>query len=133
MGLKALNPEKYGALCADVIPKVIENDLEFDRMVRKLEELTFKSNPSPEEVELARLLERLVDSYDRAHYPIPDAPPHELLRFLMEQRGLKQSDLVPILGSRAQVSELVSGKRGISKANARKLAEFFRVSADLFI
>jgi HTH-type transcriptional regulator/antitoxin HigA len=51
----------------------------------------------------------------------------------VEQRELKQVDLVPVLGSRAQVSELVNGKRGISKAQVKKLAEYFRVSAELFL
>jgi len=51
----------------------------------------------------------------------------------MEQRGLKQADLVPVLGSRAQVSDLVNGKRGISKAQAKKLAEYFGVSAAIFL
>ena len=52
---------------------------------------------------------------------------------VLEQRRLKQADLVPLLGSRAQVSDLVNGKRGISKAQAKKLAEYFHVSAELFI
>jgi hypothetical protein len=42
-----------------------------------------------------------------------------------EQRGLRQADLVSVLGSRAQVSDLVNGKRGIGKAQAKKLAEYF--------
>jgi HTH-type transcriptional regulator/antitoxin HigA len=46
---------------------------------------------------------------------------------------LKQADLVPVLGSRAQAADLVNGKRGISKSQAKKLAEFFRVTADPFI
>jgi HTH-type transcriptional regulator/antitoxin HigA len=133
MGLKALDAEKYGELCAQVVPKVIENDKEFDRLAEKLEELTFKKNATREEKELAKLLEQLVMAYDDEHYPIPQSPPHEMVKFLMEQRGLKQADLVPVLGSRAQVSDLVNGKRGISKAQVKKLAEFFGVSAELFL
>jgi HTH-type transcriptional regulator/antitoxin HigA len=51
----------------------------------------------------------------------------------MQQRGLKQADLVPVLGSRAQVSDLVNGKRGISKTQAKALAKYFGVSIELFI
>jgi HTH-type transcriptional regulator/antitoxin HigA len=51
----------------------------------------------------------------------------------MEQRGLKQSGLVPVLGSRSQVSDLVNGKRGIGQAQIKKLAACFRVSPELFI
>lgn len=56
-----------------------------------------------------------------------------MVRFLMDQRGLRQADLVPVLGTRTQVSEIVSGKRGISKAQAKRLAEFFHTSVELFI
>jgi len=133
MGVKALDPVKYGELCADVLPKVIRNDREFDRMVEKLEELTFKKNATREEEELAELLEKLIEAYDDEHYSFPPSPPHEMVQFLMEQRGLRQADLVPVIGSRAQVSALVNGKRGISKAQAKKLAEYFHTSADLFL
>jgi len=133
MGVKALDPVKYGELCADVLPKVIRNDREFDRMVEKLEELTFKKNATREEEELAELLEKLIEAYDDEHYSFPPSPPHEMVQFIMEQRGLRQADLVPVIGSRAQVSALVNGKRGISKAQAKKLAEYFHTSADLFL
>jgi HTH-type transcriptional regulator/antitoxin HigA len=56
-----------------------------------------------------------------------------MLTFLMEQRGLEPHDLWPVLGSKSRVSEILNGKREISKAQARKLAEFFHISVDLFI
>jgi HTH-type transcriptional regulator/antitoxin HigA len=56
-----------------------------------------------------------------------------MLRYLMEQRGLRQADLVPVLGSRSQVSDAVTGRRAISKAQAKKLAAYFHTSPDLFI
>jgi HTH-type transcriptional regulator / antitoxin HigA len=128
-----LNAARYGKLCAETLPKVIESDEEFDRMVEHLERLTFKQDASAEENALARLLEKLVLAYDDEHYPLPDVAPHRMVRFLMEQRELKQADLVPVLGSRAQVSDLVNGKRGISKNQAKKLAEYFGVSVELFL
>ncbi|HEV3200109.1 MAG TPA: helix-turn-helix domain-containing protein [Bryobacteraceae bacterium] len=128
-----LDPARYGRLCAKILPKVIESDEEFDRMVEHLERLTFKRDASAEENALADLLQRLIQEYDDEHYPLPEQPPHEMVKFLMEQRGLKQADLVPVLGSRAQVSDLVNGKRGISKAQVKKLAEYFGVSAELFL
>ena len=51
----------------------------------------------------------------------------------MEDRGLRQRDLVPAFGSSSGVSDVLSGKREISKQQARKLAEFFSVPAGLFI
>jgi HTH-type transcriptional regulator/antitoxin HigA len=56
-----------------------------------------------------------------------------MLAYLMDQRGLKQAGLLPIFKSSGYVSDVVNGKRGISKAHARELAGFFKVSANLFI
>jgi HTH-type transcriptional regulator/antitoxin HigA len=58
---------------------------------------------------------------------------HDLVAFLMEQRGLKPSALYPVLGTKSRVSEVLSGKRGISKEQAKKLAAFFHVGVELFI
>ena len=56
-----------------------------------------------------------------------------MLAYLMEQRGLKQADLLPIFKSRGYVSDIIHAKHAISKAHAKQLAEFFKVSANLFI
>jgi len=56
-----------------------------------------------------------------------------MLVYLMERRGLKQAYLLPIFKSRGYISDVINGKRAISKALARQLAGFFKVSADLFI
>jgi HTH-type transcriptional regulator/antitoxin HigA len=134
MGLRALNPVIYGKLLAAELPKPIQNDQEFDRMVSRLEELDFaKRKLTPEEKALREILAALIEVYDDNHHHIPEQPPNEMVKHLMEQRGLKQADLVPVLGSRAQVSDLVNGKRGISKAQVKLLAEYFGVSAELFI
>ncbi len=134
MGLKALDPVAYGKLLAAELPRPIQNHREFDQMVDRLEALDFaKRRLSEEEKALREVLAALIQVYDDEHYHFPEQPPYETVKYLMEQRGLKQVDLVPVLGSRAQVSDLVNGKRGISKAQAKKLAEYFGVSAELFL
>jgi HTH-type transcriptional regulator/antitoxin HigA len=132
MGI-TIDAKKYGRLCEMALPMVITSQKDFRRMAELAEELTFKPNSTPEEKRLAELLVKLVEDYDHLHHPAPDLPPHELLAYLMEQRGLKQADLIELIGSSAQVSALVTGKRSISKAQAKKLAAFFKVSAELFI
>jgi HTH-type transcriptional regulator/antitoxin HigA len=133
MGVVTINPAKNEKLCADVIPKIIESDEEFDRLVEKMEMLDRRKNSTPEEEALSGLLMKLIQDYDDRFYPVPDSKPHEVVRHLMEQRGLKQADLVPSIGFRSQVSDMVTGGRGVSKAQARKLGEFFHLSAALFI
>jgi len=133
MGVATINPAEYGKLCADVLPKVIETAEEFDRMVERMEAIDFNPDSTPEERVLSQLLARLVRDYDDTHYPDPEIAPHEMIQYLMEQRGLKQADLVELIGSRAQVSDMVTGKRAVSKAQAKKLAEFFHTKLELFI
>jgi HTH-type transcriptional regulator/antitoxin HigA len=133
VGVVTINPAKYGQLCAQVLPKIIKTRKEFDRMVEEMEALDRKKNRTPEDDALSELLAKLIQDYDDATCPDPDIPPHKMVQFFMEQRNLKQADLVPVLGTRAQVSAAVNGTRGISKAQAKKLAEFFHTSADLFI
>ena len=56
-----------------------------------------------------------------------------MLAFFMEQRGLSQKDLWPVLGSKSHVSEILSGKPSISKAQAKKLSALFHTGVEFFI
>jgi HTH-type transcriptional regulator/antitoxin HigA len=88
---------------------------------------------SREEDALAKLLIHLIGLYeDRAVVP-PKTSPREILQHLMEQRQLKQRDMVGVFGTASIVSEILSGKREIGAKQARRLADFFAVPADLFI
>lgn len=133
MGLATINPARYGRLCAKVLPTVIKTREEFDRMVEQMETLDRKANRTPEDEALSELLMKLIQDYDDAQYPVLPSKPHKALQEVMKLRGLRQVDLVPVLGSRAQVSAAVNGTRGISKAQAKKLAAFFHCSVKLFI
>lgn len=134
MGLRALDPIAYGKLLAAELPQPIQNDREFERMTARLEALDFaKRKLTPEEKALREILAALIEVYDEEQHDIPEQLPFEMVKHLMEQRGLKQADLVPVLGSRAQVSDLVNGKRGISKAQVKLLADYFGVSPELFL
>jgi HTH-type transcriptional regulator/antitoxin HigA len=84
---------------------------------------------------LAEVLDYLSDRirvYEAEHVRIPDAEPSEMLRFLMEQHGLKQDDLSDC-APQSRISDFLSGKREISKEIAKKLAARFNVRADLFL
>ena len=88
---------------------------------------------SNEEDKILDLMTTLVESFEEKNYPIPDALPHEALQELMRSRGLKQRDLLHIFGSDGIASEVVNGKRNISRTHAKALAEYFHVPVDLFI
>ncbi len=135
MDTQTLNPVAYGKLLAKVQPHAIKDEREYDRLVAEVGRLMERGdkNLSPEEVSLLEMMSILIEEYDRKHYPLSPSQPHQMLAFLMEQRDLEPHDLWPVLGSKSRVSEILSGKRAISKAQAKKLAEFFHVSVDLFI
>ena len=79
------------------------------------------------------LLTVLIANYEDERFPIPEGEPIEVLRHLMDAQDLKQEDLVGVIGSRGVVSEVVNGKRAISKDQAKALAEYFSVGVSLFI
>lgn len=128
------NAQKYGKLLAKVRPTVIRTEAENDRMLTVVEQLMAKGDSlTPEEGELLRLLGKLIADFEEEFYHLEDAEPHEVLKELMEARGLKQADVGRVLGSKGRVSEVINDKRAINKAQAKALAEFFQVSAQLFI
>jgi len=65
-------------------------------------------------------------------YADPDVSPVDVIKELMEANGLRQKDLVPVLGSESAVSMMLSGKRGLSTEQIRKLSERFNLSVAAF-
>jgi HTH-type transcriptional regulator/antitoxin HigA len=128
-----LDNKKYARLLARTLPVVIETEEENERMLAEVDKLMDKNPLTPEESKLLDLMVRLIEDFEESAYPIGDVSPHQMLQHLMEARGLSQADLLPIFGGRGRVSEVVNGKRGISKEQAKKLSEFFHVSPELFI
>jgi len=74
----------------------------------------------------------LIEAYDKTHYPVPNASPVQVLRFLMEQHGLKQSDL-PEIGSQGVVSQILSGHRILNARQISALVSRFGVGAEVFL
>ncbi len=116
------------------MPVVIETEEENERMLKVIEKLMDKGGGlSPEEEKLLKLLTRLVEDFEQEYYQPRNATPLEVLQHLMESRGKKQTHLWEVFGSKGIASEVLNGKRGISKTHAKALAEYFHVLADLFI
>ena len=128
-----LDPRKYGRLLARTLPVVIETEEENKRMLAEVSKLMDKEELSPEESKLFYLMVRLIEDFEERNYQISASTPQGILRELMDARGLKSSDLLPVLGSKGVASEVIRGKRSISKAQAKALGTFFHVSAELFI
>ena len=128
-----LNKLEYGTLLADIQPQVITTEEENDRALSIVESLLAEDNLSPEKEQILRLLVSLIEKFEDEHYQLAASTPHSILLHLMEENDLRQTDLVGIVGSRGVVSEVVNGKRTISKSQAKSLGEFFHVDPSLFI
>ena len=130
-----VDEKRYGRLLAKALPAVIRTEEENERALLQIEALMDKGDGrSPEEDRLLELLARLAADFEAANYDFGRSKPNEILAFLLEKRGLRQVDLLPMLGcSKGALSDMLTGRREISRGNAKKLAEFFRLPADLFI
>lgn len=130
------NPQLYGALLLDTLPGVIKTEEENERALAIVEKIMDKgeNNISPEEGRLMELLVRLIVDFEDKAYPMGEtATPLGVLKSLIDDHGLNQRDLFDIFGSQSIVSEVLNGKRSITKAAAKKLGVRFNLPADLFI
>jgi HTH-type transcriptional regulator / antitoxin HigA len=128
-----LNKEKYGSLLADIQPQIITTESENERALKIVESLLAEVNLSSEQEQVLKLLVALIEKYEDEYYQLGVSTPHAILLHLMEVRELRQADLVGVIGSRGVVSEVVNGKRQISKSQAKALGDFFQVDSSLFI
>jgi HTH-type transcriptional regulator / antitoxin HigA len=129
------DPKKYGSLLSQTLPAIIETEEQNEQYLAVVEKLMRKGedNLSPEEETLLKLLVHLISDFEHRYYKPRKASPVEVLRELMAANDLKQADLVPIFGSKGITSEVINGKRGISKAHAKALGKFFNISPAAFI
>lgn len=112
----------------------IRNEREYNGAVKRLNELLDEIG-NDEKHPLYSLLDTLgtiIHVYEEEHYPIPESTGVDVLRFLMEEHGLSQSDL-PEVGSQGVVSEILNGKRELNVRQIRSLAEKFKVSSAVFV
>jgi HTH-type transcriptional regulator / antitoxin HigA len=129
----AILDREYGKLLAAIQPKVIETEAENEFYLAEVTKLMrLGESVSPAQERLLRLLVSLIESFEDQHYQLKSATPLEILTELVNDRGLKQKDLLPVFGSQGVASEVLNGKRGISKAQAKALGEFFKVSPSIF-
>lgn len=114
---------------------VIGSKAEYERMVKLLDALIDQvgDNEKHELADLLDVVSVLIERYEDDQVSIPNASPVAVLRFLMEQHGLRQSDLRDELGTQGVTSEILSGRRKINARQAKALAERFNVSASSFL
>ncbi len=115
-----------------MIPKVIKTEVGYDKALARINELMDADPDTPEGDEL-ELLVTLVELYEKKVHPIDLPDPVEAIKFRMEQMELKQKDLIPFLGSRSKVSEVLSRQRPLSISMIRKLHEGLGIPAEVLL
>ena len=123
----------YRALLTKFPPKVIRTEKENEAYTEVLSGLDRRGTAlTPAEKELAELLTLLIEDFEDKRYQRPRTTPLDVLHFLMDQHGLKQKDLVDVFGTPSIVSEVLSGKRELTKDHIQRLSERFHISPELF-
>jgi HTH-type transcriptional regulator / antitoxin HigA len=114
--------------------KMIKTKKDYSAARREVERLVEldpdHGTPRADRLEVMALL---VENYEKKAFPIPRCTPLDAIRFRMDQMGLLPKDLVPYLGSRARVSEVLSGKRGLSLKMIRALHQGLDIPAEVLI
>jgi HTH-type transcriptional regulator/antitoxin HigA len=112
--------------------KVIKTNAEHEAALARIEKLMDAELNTPKGDEL-ELLSLLVHDYEEKKFPIDKPDPVAAIRFRMEQQGLAPKDLIPLLGSRSRVSEVLSGRRSLSLKMIRALVAGLRIPAELLL
>lgn len=111
-----------------------KNEDDYDALVQALDELLEMTGEDESHplMSLVDIIGDLIEEWDHKHHPMPVASGVDVLRYLMREHGLSQSEL-PGVGSQSVVSEILSGKRQLNLRQIRWLAERFGVSVETFI
>jgi HTH-type transcriptional regulator / antitoxin HigA len=134
-----INRSNYIDLLNEVqlVPKVIETEVEYDRFLAVTEKLLSKrQSRTPEESALFMLLVKLIEDYESEHYSLTESTqiaPHKFLQHMMEARELEPTDLMGLLTiSRELALSLFNGERQIDRSQAQHLGDYFNVSSSNF-
>ena len=112
--------------------KLIKTQREYRSALRRVEELMDARRGTPQGDEL-ELLAALIEIYEEKHTPVPPPDPVEAIRFRMEQESLRPQDLIPFLGSRSRVSEVLGGRRPLTLTMIRRLHRGLGIPADVLL
>ena len=112
--------------------KVLKTEDDYNRASMRLMEI-FHAEPNTPQSDELDLLTVLVKDYDGKHYQLPELDVLEVIKYKMQEMGMKSKDLEPIIGSKGHVSAILSGKREITLKMAQKLKNYFSIPADVFL
>lgn len=112
--------------------RAIKTDADYEAALARVEEI-FGSEPGSPEFDELEVWGTLIGAYEDENHPVPPPTPLEAIEFAMDQQGLKQKDLVPFIGSKSKVSEVLAGKRKLTLKMIRALHEGLGIPADTLL
>ena len=110
----------------------IKNEKTYFQALERLEQIFDAPENTPEGDE-AEILSLLIENYENRHYPIEEPDPIEAVKIRMEELGLKQRDMVGVLGGKSRVSEVLNRKRKLTVEMIRNLTEKLNLSASILV
>ena len=112
--------------------KPIKTEADYEAALREIESLMAAAADSPKGDRLD-VLATLVEAYEAKHHAIDAPDPIDAIKFRMEQAGLSRRDLEPMIGGRGRVSEVLSGRRGLTLPMIRRLHAALGIPAEVLI
>ncbi|MDP3642088.1 MAG: transcriptional regulator [Bacteroidota bacterium] len=111
---------------------VIKTDEEYENALARIEQI-MDAVPNTSEGDELELLSLLVEKYEQEKYPLPEADPVDVIRYYLEQRGLKAKDLIGIIGDKAIVSKIMNRERKLNLQMVRNLHQKAKIPYNLLM
>ena len=115
-----------------MISRLIKTEGEYNKALARIDEL-MDAGPGTAEMDELELLTALVEMYEERHFPIDWPGPVDAIKFRMEQLGLRQKDMIPLLGTKSKVSEVLNGRRSLTLAMMRKVHKGLGIPAEVLL
>ena len=112
--------------------RAIKTDADYEAALDRVE-VIFDAEPGSPEFDELEVWGTLVAAYEDAHHPVPPPSPIEAIEFVMDQKGLKQKDLIPFIGNKSKVSEVLHDKRNLTLRMIRALHQGLGIPADTLL
>jgi len=110
----------------------IRSEKDYQKALERLE-LVFDAKKGTEKGDELEILSILIDTYENENFPIGMPDPIEAIKFRMEQMGMKQKDLIELVGFKSRVSEIMNKKRKLTLDMIRKLNTKLHIPTEVLV